>query len=59
MPASFPENYVIKTTNPKKSKVTISYPGVMLNLMVKVISHTIYKILSQKLNNEKISAYCV
>ena len=36
MPASFPENYVVKTTNPKKSKVTISYPGAMLNIMVKV-----------------------
>ncbi|XP_014670833.1 PREDICTED: DNA polymerase epsilon catalytic subunit A-like [Priapulus caudatus] len=34
LPASFPENYVIKTTNTKKS-VTISYPGAMLNLMVK------------------------
>ena len=36
MPATFPENYVIKTSNPKKSKVTISYPGAMLNVMVKV-----------------------
>jgi DNA polymerase epsilon subunit 1 len=27
LPSSFPENYVIKTTNPKKSKITISYPG--------------------------------
>ncbi|KAK3107356.1 hypothetical protein FSP39_012618, partial [Pinctada imbricata] len=35
LPATFPENYVVKTTNPKKSKVTISYPGAMLNLMVK------------------------
>ncbi|XP_013399576.1 DNA polymerase epsilon catalytic subunit A [Lingula anatina] len=35
LPASFPENYVIKTTNPKKSKVTISYSGAMLNIMVK------------------------
>ena len=36
MPATFPENYIIKTTNPKKAKVTISYPGAMLNVMVKV-----------------------
>lgn len=36
LPATFPENYVIKTNNPKKSKVTISYPGAMLNHMVKV-----------------------
>ena len=36
LPASFPENYNITTTNPKKSKVTISYPGAMLNVMVKV-----------------------
>ncbi|XP_074652055.1 DNA polymerase epsilon catalytic subunit A-like [Tubulanus polymorphus] len=35
LPASFPENYVIKTSNPKKPKVTISYPGAMLNMMVK------------------------
>ncbi|KAK2153411.1 hypothetical protein LSH36_298g04118 [Paralvinella palmiformis] len=35
LPATFPENYVIKTTLPKKSKVTISYPGAMLNAMVK------------------------
>ena len=36
MPASFPENYTVKTTNPKKPKVTVSYPGAMLNIMVKV-----------------------
>ncbi|MCL4127577.1 UNVERIFIED_CONTAM: hypothetical protein GTU68_024765 [Idotea baltica] len=35
LPASFPENYVLKTTNPKKPKVTISYPGSILNMMVK------------------------
>ncbi|KAK3734409.1 hypothetical protein QZH41_010068, partial [Actinostola sp. cb2023] len=35
LPASFPENYQIKTTNPKKSKVAVSYPGAMLNIMVK------------------------
>ncbi|XP_070201892.1 DNA polymerase epsilon catalytic subunit A-like [Littorina saxatilis] len=35
LPATFPENYVIKTTNPKKAKVTVSYPGAMLNVMVK------------------------
>ena len=36
LPASFPENYVIKTTNAKKAKVTISFPNAVLNLMVKV-----------------------
>ena len=36
MPASFPENYEVKTKNPKKPKVTISYPGAMLNIMVQV-----------------------
>lgn len=35
LPASFPENYEIRTTNDKKSKVAISYPGAMLNVMVK------------------------
>ena len=34
LPASFPENYVVKTNNPKKPKVTISYPGAVLNIMV-------------------------
>ena len=41
LPASFPENYIIKTTNPKKAKVPISYPGAMLNVMVKV-SHQVH-----------------
>ena len=36
LPATFPENYVVKTTHPKKAKVTVSYPGAMLNVMVKV-----------------------
>ncbi|KAL9963852.1 hypothetical protein ACROYT_G027403 [Oculina patagonica] len=35
LPASFPENFQITTSNPKKSKVAISYPGAMLNIMVK------------------------
>merc|ERR1719187_401010 len=34
LPASFPENYTVKTTNPKKPKVTISYSGAMLNIML-------------------------
>ena len=34
LPASFPENFVVKTNNPKKPKVTISYPGAVLNVMV-------------------------
>ncbi|XP_071842244.1 DNA polymerase epsilon catalytic subunit A-like isoform X2 [Apostichopus japonicus] len=34
LPSSFPENYVVKTTNPKKAKVTVAYPGAMLNIMV-------------------------
>lgn len=36
LPNSFPENFVIKSTHEKKPKVTISYPGAMLNIMVKV-----------------------
>ncbi|XP_063171878.1 DNA polymerase epsilon catalytic subunit A [Candoia aspera] len=35
LPNSFPENFVIKSTSAKKPKVTISYPGAMLNIMVK------------------------
>lgn len=34
LPATFPENFVVKTTDPKK-KLTISYPCSMLNLLVK------------------------
>ncbi|XP_054717403.1 DNA polymerase epsilon catalytic subunit A-like [Uloborus diversus] len=35
LPSSFPENFNIKTKNPKKAKLQISYPGAMLNVMVK------------------------
>uniref|UniRef100_A0AAX7U0J0 DNA polymerase epsilon catalytic subunit n=1 Tax=Astatotilapia calliptera TaxID=8154 RepID=A0AAX7U0J0_ASTCA len=35
LPNTFPENFVVKTSNEKKTKVTISYPGAMLNIMVK------------------------
>ncbi|KAA0716868.1 DNA polymerase epsilon catalytic subunit A [Triplophysa tibetana] len=35
LPNTFPENFVIKSTNEKKPKVTISYPGAILNIMVK------------------------
>ncbi|XP_048412228.2 DNA polymerase epsilon catalytic subunit A isoform X2 [Stegostoma tigrinum] len=35
IPNSFPENFVIQSINPKKPKVTISYPGAMLNILVK------------------------
>lgn len=31
LPASFPENFVVKTSNPKKPKFEISYPCLMLN----------------------------
>ena len=34
LPRSFPENFEVLTTNPKKSRVAISYPGAMLNIMV-------------------------
>ncbi|XP_028851833.1 DNA polymerase epsilon catalytic subunit A isoform X2 [Denticeps clupeoides] len=35
LPNTFPENFIIKTTNEKKPKVIVSYPGAMLNIMVK------------------------
>ena len=36
LPGSFPENIVFKTSEPgKKSKCVVSYPGAMLNVMVK------------------------
>uniref|UniRef100_A0A7N4NHU2 DNA polymerase epsilon catalytic subunit n=1 Tax=Sarcophilus harrisii TaxID=9305 RepID=A0A7N4NHU2_SARHA len=42
LPNSFPENFVIKSTNAKKPKVTISYPGAMLNIMVKILDWDYY-----------------
>lgn len=38
LPASFPDNVIVHTTHPKKSKLTISYPNAVLNFMVKVRS---------------------
>ncbi|XP_020776588.1 DNA polymerase epsilon catalytic subunit A [Boleophthalmus pectinirostris] len=35
LPNTFPENFVVRTSNEKKPKVTISYPGAMLNILVK------------------------
>ncbi|XP_033227375.1 DNA polymerase epsilon catalytic subunit A isoform X2 [Belonocnema kinseyi] len=35
LPASFPDNVIVKTTHPKKSKLTVSYPNAVLNFMVK------------------------
>ena len=32
----------VKTTHPKKSKITISYPGAMLNYIVQVITFIFY-----------------
>lgn len=40
LPASFPENFEVTTTNPKKAKVVVSYPNAVLNLMVKVSSNS-------------------
>ncbi|PAA63472.1 hypothetical protein BOX15_Mlig016561g2 [Macrostomum lignano] len=34
LPASFPENFTVRTSNAKKPKLNISYPGAMLNAMV-------------------------
>lgn len=36
LPASFPDNVIVHTTHPKKSKLAISYPNAILNFMVKV-----------------------
>ncbi|GAB6019923.1 hypothetical protein CHUAL_001454 [Chamberlinius hualienensis] len=35
LPGSFPENVVVRTQHSKKSKIVISYPGAMLNHMIK------------------------
>ena len=34
LPGSFPENFTFTTTHEKKKKVTVSYPGAILNVMV-------------------------
>ena len=57
LPQSFPENFVIKTTNPKKSKViTISYPGsislkkiLYILHFLKVTFYFLWKILKKEL----------
>lgn len=35
LPASFPQEYTVLTTHPKKKKLNISYPNAVLNSMVK------------------------
>lgn len=35
LPQSFPGNFIVETTHPKKSKLVISYPNAVLNFMVK------------------------
>lgn len=39
LPSSFPESFTFTTTSGKKSKVTVSFPNAVLNLMVKVSLH--------------------
>lgn len=36
LPSSFPQDFVVKTTHPKKKNLNISYPNAVLNCMVKV-----------------------
>ncbi|XP_032807748.1 DNA polymerase epsilon catalytic subunit A [Petromyzon marinus] len=35
LPSSFPENFIFHTSSAEKPKVTVSYPGAMLNILVK------------------------
>lgn len=35
LPSSFPQEFEVRTSLPKKSKVTVSYPNAVLNMMVK------------------------
>jgi DNA polymerase epsilon subunit 1 len=35
LPGTFPDNLVVKTSNPKRPKLIISYPNAVLNFMVK------------------------
>lgn len=51
LPASFPDNVIVKTTHPKKSKITISYPNAVLNFMVKdEFTNKVYHDLVDKKN---------
>lgn len=34
LPTSFPENFTVHTRDPKRPKVSFSYPGAVLNAMV-------------------------
>ena len=45
------------TTNPKKSKVAVSYPGAMLNIMVKVSCKTDYSEVIIGISNLFICSY--
>jgi DNA polymerase epsilon subunit 1 len=58
LPSSFPENFEFMTTNSKRSKVTISYPGAMLNIMLQdhFTNDQYQKLVNQdKLEYEQIS----
>ena len=35
LPGSFPDNVLVKTSNPKRPKMVVSYPNAVLNFMVK------------------------
>lgn len=47
VPGTFPEEYELYTTNPKKKKITLEYPGSMLNLMThrKYTNHQFQELL--------------
>lgn len=57
LPKSFPENFIITTTHPKKSKLEISYTNAVLNCMVKV-NYIIYFILFSYTNIYKKYIRC-
>ena len=46
LPSSFPENFTVRTKNPKKPKITVSYANAVLNLMVKVSRIIAFRFIS-------------
>lgn len=58
LPSSFPENYVIKTNNSKKPKITISYPG-MLNIPILTRACFIHKLLLFRSGFERDGERCL
>ncbi|XP_011498886.1 PREDICTED: DNA polymerase epsilon catalytic subunit A, partial [Ceratosolen solmsi marchali] len=56
LPGTFPDNLVIKTSNPKRPKIVISYPNAVLNFMVKDLftNHVYHELIDSEIKEYKI-----